>query len=106
MDSDDDEDSFDKTQRYAQALMSACPSLKLFISLRQGTFKAWMRDPATGKPRFEKKTYGLSDEDFVKIDPEAPLNYFLHFKLRDRSKISEEFSRDLRAQTELAALTR
>lgn len=86
IDTDDDEESFDKTQRYAQAMMSACSSLKLFISLRRCESRAWIRDSATGKARFDKRVNGVSDDCFRYIDPDAPLDYFLSYTVRDRSK--------------------
>lgn len=83
IDSDSDEDSSDKTMRYATAMMGACKSMKLFISMRmRKPAEGWMRDPVTGKVR-PQKIYGTFIDNFKDVDPEAPLDYFLYPKARD-----------------------
>jgi hypothetical protein len=85
IDSDTEEEqfSFDKTERYALAMFAAVPPLCMFISYRKGPCYVWRRGPAPrdpDAPRPPKRTWlsiRLSEDTFRAVDPDHPMDLFV-----------------------------
>ena len=80
---EDEEYSFDKTERYALAMFDAVPSIRMFISFRKGPCYAWRRGPLPEDPtapRPFKRTplsICLSEDTFRAVDPDQPIELFV-----------------------------
>ena len=82
---EEEEYSFDKTERYALAMLEAVPSMRMFISFRKGPCYVWRRGPAPGEPgepgelrsfRRAWLSIGLSEDTFRTVDPDHPMELF------------------------------
>jgi hypothetical protein len=80
---EDEEFSFDKTERYALAMFDAVPSMRMFISFRKGPCYVWRRgppaeDPAAPRP-FKRTPLSicLSEDTFRAVDPDQPIELFV-----------------------------
>ncbi len=95
---EEEEYSFDKTERYAFAMFEAVPTLRMFISYRKGPCYVWRRigpgpaprvifapDDVSGeagpRPRpLLKRTWlsiPLSEDTFRTVDPNHPIDLFV-----------------------------
>ena len=80
---EDEEYSFDKTERYALAMFDAVPAMRMFISFRKGPCYVWRRgpqpeDPAAPRP-FKRTPLSicLSEDTFRAVDPDQPIELFV-----------------------------
>jgi len=80
---EEEEYSFDKTERYAFAMFDAVPSMCMFISFRKGPCYVWRRGPAAGEPG-EARSFRrawlsicLSEDTFRTVDPDHPMELFV-----------------------------
>ncbi|KAH9961841.1 hypothetical protein BJV74DRAFT_871655 [Russula compacta] len=80
---EEEEYSFDKTERYALAMFDAVPALRMFISYRKGPCYVWRRGPAPrdpAEPRPFKRTWlsiCLDEDTFRAVDPDHPVDLFV-----------------------------
>ncbi|KAI0052151.1 hypothetical protein FA95DRAFT_1616987 [Auriscalpium vulgare] len=75
-DSDSDEDSKSKVDRYAHVVMAAMPSLKYFISMRDRGIEGWLRD-AQGHIIRHIPPMPALENCYASVNPQEPLEYFL-----------------------------
>ena len=99
---EDEEYSFDKTERYAFAMFEAVPALRMFISYRKGPCHVWRRigpaapapaprdsdesesgnhpgDEAGPRPVLKRTwlSIPLSEDTFRAVDPDQPIDLFV-----------------------------
>jgi hypothetical protein len=78
---EDEEYSFDKTERYALAMFDAVPAMRMFISFRKGPCYVWRRgpDPTTPNRPFKRTPLSicLSEDTFRAVDPDQPIELFV-----------------------------
>ncbi|KAI9436416.1 hypothetical protein BJY52DRAFT_1328970 [Lactarius psammicola] len=81
---EDEEYSFDKTERYALAMFDAVPAMRMFISFRKGPCYVWRRGPTSSSdpaaPRPFKRTplsICLCEDTFRGVDPDQPIELFV-----------------------------
>jgi len=80
---EEEEYSFDKTERYARAMFDAVPAMRMFISFRKGPCHVWRRGPAPGVPGEQRGfrrawlSICLSEDTFRVVDPDHPMDLFV-----------------------------
>lgn len=80
---EEEEFSFDKTERYARAMFDAVPAMRMFISFRKGPCHVWRRGPAPGEPGEPRGfmrawlSICLSEDTFRVVDPDHPMDLFV-----------------------------
>ncbi|KAI0054901.1 hypothetical protein BV25DRAFT_1922272 [Artomyces pyxidatus] len=80
VDSDDEEKSPLKIQRYALALMKAVPSLQCFVSFRGSHMHCWLRGQQEDTVVPWNPPNPITPSSHREINPDAPLEFFIHYR--------------------------